>query len=571
MTRFNYFTLVFLALLLVSSCSKKLDLTPQDTITNAQYWNQPNDLTLYVNQFYTAFPVNSGYFVSPFWADINSDDMIPGTFDMRLAGRNTISSNNSSWNFANIRSVNYGLENYGQIPVPFSQISSGVGELNFFRAYFYFNLVKLYGDVPWLSHTINIDSKELYNPRTKRNIVIDSVLADLDKAIAYLPLKASASANRLNKECALLFKSRVALYEGSWEKYHASTPFGVNGADPSKYFHAAADAASALIGLGTLRLYVPTDPNNYFRQLFGNTDLSSNPEILLWKKYITALGMGLHIQGALYQGGDRGLSKSLVESFLCKDGLPISKSPLYKGDATLTDVATNRDPRLSQSMWVPGQVYTIQNNVVLQYFTLPWIDKTGELRNTSGYQLAKGRTTNMELAINDGETASIIFRYAEALLNYAEAKAELNEITQADVDISINLLRRRVQMPDMKLNAITTDPNWLYPQLSPAINEIRRERRVELACEGYRFDDLERWADIDRLVNQRPLGAIFKQSDFPSLVPGTNIYINPNGYIDPYQKALTGGYKFNPARDYLLPIPQLELTLNKNLTQNPGW
>ena len=356
---------------MLNSCSKQLDLSPQDTITNSQYWSQPNDLTIYVNQFYTAFPVNSGYFVSPFWADINSDDMIPGTYDKRLAGENTISAGNASWDFSRIRSVNYGLENYQRIKGLFSQLSAGVGELKFFRAYFYYGLVKLYGDVPWLSNTINIDSKELYDARTKRNIVIDSVLADLDSAIAYLPLKASASPNRLNKECALLFKSRVALFEGTWEKYHASTPFGVDGANPQKYLQAAADASRALIDMGTAQLYIPDDPYHYFREIFGNTDLSSNPEMLLWKKNVEALGMGLHIQGALYQGGDRGLSKSLVESFLCKDGLPISISPLYKGDDNLTDVVTDRDPRLSQSMWIPGEPYTVKNNVVLEYFSLP--------------------------------------------------------------------------------------------------------------------------------------------------------------------------------------------------------
>ena len=567
----KYIAPVLFILLMLNSCSKQLDLSPQDTITNAQYWSQPNDLTIYVNQFYTAFPVNNGYFVSPFWADINSDDMIPGTYDQRLAGENTASSGNANWNFSRIRSVNYGLENYQRIQGTFSQLSAGVGELKFFRAYFYFGLVKLYGDVSWLSKTINIDSKELYDGRTKRNIVIDSVLADLDSAIAYLPLKASASPNRLNKECALLFKSRVALYEGTWEKYHASTPFGVNGADFQKYLQAAATASKTLIDLGTAQLFIPDDPYNYFREVFGNTDLSSNPEMLLWKKNILALGMGLHIQGALYQGGDRGLSKSLVESFLCKDGLPISTSPLYKGDDNLTDVVTDRDPRLSQSMWVPGEPYTVKNNVVLEYFSLPWLDKTGELRCTSGYQLAKGRTVRVELAKDDGETASIIFRYAEALLNYAEAKAELGSLTQADVDISINKLRERVQMPDLNISAIVTDPNWLYPALSPGINEIRRERRVELACEGYRLDDLERWADMDRLVGQRPLGAKFKQSDFPTLVPGSSILVNADGYIDPYQKALPTGYKFKVDRDYLLPIPQLELNLNENLDQNPGW
>jgi starch-binding outer membrane protein, SusD/RagB family len=571
MKRFKYYTLILMAILVTNSCSEIIDLSPQDSISNDQFWNVANDLTLYANQFYTSFPVNNGYFVSPLWIDINSDDLIPGTYDKRLAGENNLTTNNANWSFTSIRSVNYGLENYGRIVAPFDAIKSGVGELRFFKAYIYFNLVKMYGDVPWLNHTLNINSEELYNSRVKRNVVIDSILTDLDKAIEFLPLKSIALPNRLNKECALLFKSRVALYEGTWEKYHSSDVFKVEGSDYSKYLRISAEASKQLIDLGTIKLYAPKDPNNYFRELFGNYDLTSYPEILLWKKHISALGMALHTQNSLSNhGGDRGLSKSLVESFLCKDGLPISISPLYLGDNNLITIVSGRDPRCSQSFWLPGDIVNNINNVPL-YFTLPWIDQTGETRCTTGYQQAKGRTVRIELGANDFETASIVFRYAEALLNYAEAKAELGGVTQQDINISINELRRRVKMPDLNISAIPNDPKWLYPNLSPLLNEIRRERRVELSCEGFRFDDLARWAAINLLVGNRPLGYKFNQADFPKLKIGTSIFVDSNGYLDPYQKSLSKGYQFNINRDYLLPIPQQEITLNKNLTQNPGW
>ncbi len=562
----------FLKIIFLHSCTNNLDLLPQDQINNEQYWANPTDLTFYVNQFYTRFPVNSGYFTSQFWADINSDDMIPGTFDARLGGLNTITTNNGSWNFADIRSVNFGLENYHRIEAPFDAIKSGVGELKFFKAYFYFNLVKRYGDVPWLSKTLNIDSEELYHPRTDRSIVIDSILQDLDIAIAYLPAKAQAAANRLNKECALLFKSRVALYEGSWHKYHANTEFAAKENESVRYFQVAAAAAGDLIGMNTMSLYQPANHLDYFGELFGNTDLSSNPEILLWKKHDANLGMALNIQGALYQGGDRGLSRDLVESFLCTDGQPIAVSSLYQGDATLTSIVADRDPRLAQSFWVPGVPYAYTNGVISQYFTLPWIDRTGENRCTSGYQLVKGRTVNRQLGMGDQETASIIFRYAEALLNYAEAKAELGQLTQDDADISINQLRDRVQMPSLDVTSIVNDPKWMFPEISPLLNEIRRERRVELACEGYRYDDLQRWAAMKHLVNKRPRGFKFRQADFPNLIVGANIFVDGDGYLDPYQKSLPGGYKFDLGRDYLFAVPMLEITLNPTiLTQNPGW
>ena len=558
-------------IIIFNSCTNNLDLYPQDQINNEQYWSNPSDLTYYVNQFYTIFPVNSGYFTSQFWADINSDDMVPGTFNNNLGGLNTISTNNGNWAFGSVRSVNYGLENYHRIDAPFDAIKSGVGELNFFKSYIYFNLLKRYGDVPWLSKTINIDSEELYNIRTDRSEVVDSILKHLDLAIEYLPVKSQAGANRLNKECALLFKSRVALYEGSWHKYHSNSVFAPKSNQANKYYQLAVDASETLINMNTMKIHKPVDPYNYFGELFGNTDYSSNTEILLWKKHDANLGMAHNIQGVLYQGGDRGLSKALVESFLCKDGLPISVSPLYKGDATLMDVVADRDPRLSQSFWVPGVPFAYSNGVVTTYFNLPWIERTGETRNTTGYQLVKGRTVNRELGMGDQETASIIFRYAEALLNFAEAKAELGQFTQLDADKSINVLRSRVQMPNLYINAISADPNWMYQDISPLLNEIRRERRVELACEGYRYDDLQRWAAIKYLVNTRPRGFKFRQTDFPNLVIGTNIYIDSEGYLDPYQKSLPNGYKFNLHRDYLLPVPMLERTLNPNLSQNPGW
>jgi len=572
MKRFKFYIAGLLTLFIFNSCSKQLDLLPQDEITNEQFWNTPSDLQLYANQFYTSFPVNSGYFVSPFWADINSDDMIPGTYNTRLAGQNTISTSNGSWSFNSIRNVNIGLANYTKVKGNLDQIKAGLGELKFFKAYYYYNLLKLYGDVPWLSKPLDTNSDELFNARTPRNIVVDSILNDLDTAIANLPLKARAEANRLNKECALLFKSRVALFEGSWEKYHAGTVFGVSNSNPTRYFEASAKAAEDLMNLASARLFQPADNTNYFGQLFGNTDLSGNAEILLWKKHDEALGMAHNIQGALYQGGDRGLSKSLVESFLCTDGLPISVSPNYRGDNTLTDIVANRDPRLAQSFWVPGVPFSYSaSGAVTAYFTLPWIDRTGETRNTSGYQLVKGRTVNLQLGMNDHQTASIVFRYAECLLNFAEAKAELGTITQGDLDKSINLLRARVRMPSLVMASIVTDPKWMFPELSGIINEVRRERRVELAAEGYRFDDLLRWAAMKYIVDQRPKGYKFRQTDFPSLTIGSSIFVDANGYLDPYQRSLPNGFKFRLDRDYLLAVPQQEITLNSNLDQNPQW
>ena len=165
----------------------------------------------------------------------------------------------------------------------------------------------------------------------------------------------------------------------------------------------------------------------------------------------------------------------------------------------------------------------------------------------------------------------ILFRYAEVLLNYAEAKAELGELTQEDVDKTINLLRRRVGVADLRIDAIVNDPNWKFPEISPLLNEIRRERRVEFACEGYRLNDLLRWRAHELFVNKRPKGFYFNQSDFPEMIPNKDILLDEQGYVDPYKQSLPNGYQFNPERDYLLPLPTSELVLNSKLKQNPGW
>lgn len=580
----NHILFTLLSCLVLGSCSKYLDRAPQDQITTQDYWKIPDDIKLYVNQFYTSLPAHVQYTgIGTFGLDNNSDNMIGQLVHRRLAGLNTINDGSynwhgsittQNWNYTNIRNVNYGLENYRTVDGPQADIDKYVGELYFFRAFFYFHMVKTYGDVPWVNKVLSVDSEELYGARIPRNIVIDSVLNDLNRAVAQLPLKSAADANRLNKEVALLFKSRVALYEGTWQKYHANDEFGTPGANWEGYLQTAAAAARELIDLNTASLY-QGDPDNYFKPLFAALDMSGNPEILLWKRYGADLQLFHSTVPSIRSGGNTGVTKQFVDSYLCEDGLPISVSPLYQGDHTLSDAITNRDPRLRQSIWVPGDpAYFSQSGDILEYFTTSWLSRQeGGERNITGYQLKKGFSSEA-YSVPGGHTqteGSVVFRYAEALLNYAEARAELNVLTQDDIDISINKLRERAQMPDLVMAAIVTDPDWDFPVLSPVINEIRRERRVELFAEGFRFDDLARWAGMELIIGTRPKGAYFVQSDYPNLTPGVDIFLDGAGYVDPFQVALPAGYGFQLNRDYLVAVPQQELTLNKNLDPNPNW
>ena len=578
MKAFKYSLLIVLLAQGLLSCEKHLDRFPLDRITEADYWSTANDLKFYANQFYTSFPAHNGYTGGLFWGDNNSDNMIWGTYNQRLAGLSSVANSNGNfntvstqnWNYGNIRACNIAIENFHRIEASPAAVNKYKGEIYFFRAYYYYHLVKTYGDMPWVNKPLNIDDEALYVGRSPRTQVIDSVLADLDSAISMLPGKAAAEAQRLNRESALLFKSRVALFEGTWQKYHAGTPFGTQGADWQRYLREAAAAADTLITNNTVSLYKSSPPDKYFQELFGNFDYSAISEVLLWKKYDLELGVNHNLQGYIYSGGNTGPTKDFVEEFLCKDGLPISASPLYLGDDSTARLVIDRDPRLAQSIWVPGD-FVSTGTTGPTYFTAAWLATSGEHKNVSGYQMKKGLTKRPEQGTNDRETAAIVFRYAEALLNFAEAKAELGAITQADLDKSVNALRGRAGMPALQMAAITPDPNWPFSGVSPLINEIRRERRVELAFEGFRFDDLCRWRGMSKIVGKRPLGAKFVARHYPTLVPGNSVLLNQQGYIDPYQKALVNGYGFKEDRDYLVPVPQLEITVNNLIGPNPGW
>jgi hypothetical protein len=383
----------------------------------------------------------------------------------------------------------------------------------------------------------------------------------------------------------MLLKARICLYEGTWEKYHAGTAFGVGGADGTDFIQIAATTASQLMNLGIFSLYTGPEGEEYW-SLFNQFDYAGNPEVMLWKRFDIGLQITHNVNRYLPFGSGRiGMSKGLIDSYLCTDGKPISTSPLFLGYDSISQEATNRDPRLVQSLFLKGYDQTIHSPGGLndQQFDLPSLDGIGEFLNTTGYAIYKGANPEYsQQTVNDiGTQGSIIFRYAEALLIYAEARAELGMATQDDIDRTVNKLRDRVGMIHLDINNITFDPNWDFPALSPLINEIRRERRVELVCEGFRWDDLARWRAHHLIVGKRLKGAKYIGTNLegaykdylgnPTISIGVNLFVDGNGFIDPYQQVLPDGFGFDPERDYLSPIPSDEITLNSNLTQNPGW
>lgn len=595
----NIIVAIGLCVLVLGCNDEFLEREPLSKVNDALYWNTPNDLKLYVNNLYSKnglLPTyNSSYYdvIGPYTDDARSgsDILISYDYNKRLNAEYQLSSatgwSTDDWEL--LRNINYFLDHYQQVDAEFSEYSQYVGEALVFRAIFYYTKLRRFGDLPWIPTLLTPTSEELYESRAPRNEVVDHLMDDLDKAVEYLSARGTGSwTGRITRETALALQARIALYEGTWEKYHAlkNTPFKVQGGDDGVHFlQKAASAAQTLMTMAATTGYPALDnvgATDGYWNLFNQKDYSGSKEVLFWRKYSTDADQLFNRWVSIsYTGAGVGITKRLVDLYLCTDGRPIyvsegSANPLYQGDATLLQVVANRDPRLNQTICVPdGKHYRWKPDT---YFEKPTITAELATRCVTGYQMYKGHSADKEeYNARKGTNGCIYFRYAEVLLVYAEAKAELGTITQEDIDKSINLLRDRVGMHHLDMAHITTDPNWLFSTttVTPLIQEIRRERTVELACEGFRLDDIFRWAAADELiVGFRPKGAVLEQ--WPDIDASNYDYLSldSKGYIDPYDQysPMKKGYKFNTNRDYLYPIPTSELTINPSLRpQNPGW
>ncbi len=586
-----FYTASLCALLMgLASCEDWIDRPPRDSIGNESYWLTPKDFENYTLQYYPRFPafgnqVHTYTGIMGYDAFHGSDHAITGTTpNSTLNGTEVASGTNGEWGWGDIRSVNIFFDNLAKSPVARKEIRHFIGEAYFFRAWFYFEKVKNFGDVPWYTSAMHMDSPELYRKRDPRNVVIDSILVQLDSAATHLTpihqMTALGGTNRLSREIALAFKSRVALFEGTWEKYHNGTDFGVKNADWNKYFRIAVAAAEEIMNntaTNKIAIYNKNKPAEDYAYIFGQDDMSAIPEIMLWKKHDVDLGLGNQLQ-PFVSGFTATISvtENLVRNYLSKTGTVIDYNTLLttkKGNEFLTELGTQADNRLSQTIWIPGALLCNNANG-LKTFGKPALSTSANGFNGTGYQLRKGvnplSPTTGGPSTTLGNTGGIIFRYAEVLLNYAEAKAELGEAV--DYDKSLNLLRKRAGMPNFDKN-FTDASRQFYADfgytLSNELYEIRRERAVELACEGFRKTDYRRWAAGQLFKDKRPKGYPFLQSEWGSTK--INTPRDAQGLMDPLQAALPNGYSFDIERDYLDYIPTNEITLNPDMTQNPKW
>lgn len=586
------YTLGVISCLLLFGCKKNLlDRYPLDQITDENYWKTENDLKLYANSLYPKYIVGFGTdfadgTVQPYGVNVNTlvygdvitDNAAPLTYSKvgtdeyiaYLSG----GSGSGGWNFEGVRQLNFFIDNYKRASLPDNIANKYLGEIYFFKAWDYFNKVKLFGDVSWIQHSLNINSPELFGARTPRAEVMDSVMVILNRAIDYLPAKGTEETNRLNKDMALFLKSRIGLFEGTYRKYHIEL-----GLDPNAFLRYSAEASEALLNKYSL---VQGDYNTVYNSLFATESYKSNPEVIMWREYSAAVTYGAAFSRYFAQNlrHQFGATRSLVDEYLCADGLTISTSPLFKGKGSIQTEMENRDPRLTQTIANFG-TYNLANTTIQGANNAPLPNLPGMNGNKcpTGYRLAKWFYNNPVdwERVTNGQQAAPVFRFAEVLLNYAEAKYELGEVNQLVIDQTINKLRDRVGMPHLTIGNEPADSRldgiyqtYVGASIPPLLREIRRERRVEMAFENTRWDDLMRWK-AGKLINVPVEGIKFVQSQFPTVVVNKDIYLSAEGYILPYFKTIPAGRKFDETKGYLFPIPTEDLILNKNLVQNPNW
>lgn len=572
----KYTSYIFFIILFIGCNDDFMERFPTASIVEENFWNNENELKQYVNTFYQithAFSGHStGHNLSPLLVgDAQSDNLVPINYNVVAAGEHVVPPTGGGWDWGYIRRCNYFLTRYNQAPIEQSVKDIYAGEVKVFKALEYFELVKRFGDVPWLSRDLSPNSEELYASRDSRVLVMDSVLTDLDWAIDKLLPKEEAEPGRVNRDVALAVKARICLHEGTFRKYH-----GINGHE--KFLNEALSASNTLIDEGNYQIFNEGNPQEDYGKVFNSQDLSGNPEMILYKKYEFNLLGHRTVQFVQDNGMNSGASKSLIEAYLADDGLPISISPEYLGDNSIDDEMLNRDPRLTQTFVYP-------RTKIQEGFPGPPIPGTDFSSSSlgsgivpTGYQIHKYWVDDEEeyLRIQNGILDVPLFRYAEILLIHAEAAGELGVCDQSVLDETINPLHDRVGIPHLTLAAVGnwgSSPNYEldYANISsPLINEIRRERRVELAVENFRYDDLMRWKEGKKL-EERLLGMKFVQSVYPDVTVGQDIFLDENGFIIPYAKSLPGGRTFDENKHYFFPLPTEELVLNPALKQNTGW
>ena len=655
-------TILVLVLSLIS-CEDFLDKEPPSYVVPEDYYSAEDQIQAVANKFYAnVLPSHENWSYGTFALDENTDNQAGLSADNKYAtGQWKVGLENSNWAWGSIRNINYSLNailtnyNAGKITGSDTNIRQYIGELYFFRAYCYFNMLQKWGDLPIIKEALpdNNDILIAANKRSPRNEVARFILEDLDSAIAYMTDNFDPRKNRLSPDVAKLLKSRVALFEASWLKNFNGTPFVPNGEGwPGKerdynadyqfptgsieneinYFYTVAAESAQEVAekyknvLTQNTGLVPqsaSDPDNPYFSMFGNPDMSSYPDVLLWREYNEGLEIVNNIEVAVNKGNyGAGLTRSMVESFVMADGKPIyaNHNGFKYDDSSIANVRKNTDPRLFIFLKEPGQLNLFKNmdsekTHGVEVEPVPEITNTNKENGYStGYALRKGGTFDKALTGNgEGYNGSITFRATEALLNYMEAQYELTQSLSSGKILEYwKIIRTTAGFKGEAINPQTTIAatdisqeklDWgaysAGQQLTdPILYNIRRERRCELMAEGLRWMDLIRWRSLDQLINEPYFVEGFHiwntemenwydpktlVDDGSSSATVSNRQLSE--YLRPYQKNMGSGNLFRNGftwsmAHYLQPLPikQFQLTSSDNasvelspLYQNPYW
>jgi hypothetical protein len=574
MKKINLIILAF-SMVLILSCNKDyLNRFPESDPNSATYYTTADQLTLAINAAYNNLSYQQDGFPYQMQLEGTSDLVWQRpTTDAQTIGLGQHTSNTTMirtiWtqSYIGIGRCNALLGNMikAKSVTTAAQYSRIEGEAKFLRAYYYGTLISLYGDVPLIVKSI--PAEESYLARTPKAEVLNAIFSDLDSAAAKLPLSYTGTdIGRATKTSALAFKSRIALYNAKWD--------------------VAAAASKAVIDLGYHALY----PN--YRNLFMYVGENSRESILAFDYKLTIrTNAAPQNNQARNSSGFSGLipTRALADSYECTDGLTIDKSTLY----STVDPFKNRDPRMRQTLLGDGDTWfgaggitfnmtfhpdsTTCSRYTPTFAKIPNLEVTNAFSTYSGFIMKKYLDPQDMAVPNQSELAFMLIRYAEVLLNYAEAKIELNQIDASVLD-AINLVRARGY-------GVAATQTTLYPAIKTTNQTelraiVRRERKIELAGEGLRVFDIRRWNIAEKVMNGILFGKAMNKAIYYSLPkPALDENSSPDYTSFTSLLSVVGNFKImdNPrvfkSHNLLWPIPQAELDVNKNpgFKQNPGY
>ena len=550
-----------------------LDLEPKAQIGDNLVWNKAENFQLFANQFYgwtrdlqSGNSYQFGFSDGPH-SDFRSDIVCSNIVNAANQGTNSIEATDANYNtlYKRIYYTNLLIKHAADFDNQ-AAIATPLGEALWFRAYLHFELVQIYGDAILLTEPLDMDSEKLYQAQDDRTVVINQCVKDLQQAAQLLP--ATAEAGRVTSGAAYALLSRIALYEGTWQKFHNN-----NTGLATELLTIAKNAAKEVMDAGNYKLFYNDQlGNESYRYMFiledaaqcnpANLNKSANTEYIMTTRHRDGDKLALNVTHAVTTSNIIWITRKMANMYLCDDGLPVTKSPRFQGYNGATTEYENRDNRMRCNMLANGDVFWDNDSK----WRTTWTDadlndcRTAGVTSGSGY-LCKKWAVEREVADYYESMDYPVIRYAEVLLNYAEAAYELNEsITDQDLDISLNLVRQRVNANMPKLSNSFVQTNGLNMR-----EEIRRERTVELFMEGFRIDDLKRWATAVEEMQQTLTGVKITGTWFESNWTNHGRELDSEGCLILYADRAWS------QKNYLYPLPSDQLQLNPQLKQNPGW